>query len=241
MQGWKSVPRVSETVPPYNEVMPETNSAPRSQHGRRTLVVLTALALLSIVVFLGVRGIGRWLVVSDPLKPASAIVVLSGGLPFRAMEAAKMYREGWAPEVWLTHPMLDDAVAMGGLGIEFLQEDHYDTQVLEKLGVPARAIRVLPEQVKNTADEERAAVEELRKAGGNRLIIVTSMPHTRRTKAMWHALTGDTTELIVRGAPEDPYDPNHWWRNTHDVEAVSHELMGLINFWCGFFARPDRR
>ncbi len=221
--------------------MPETSSASRSRRGRRSLVVLAALALFSVVVFLGVRGIGRWLVVSDPLKPARAIVVLSGGLPFRAMEAAKIYREGWAPEVWLTHATLDEVVAMRGLGIEFLQEEHYDTQVLEKLGVPARAIRILPEDVQSTADEERAAAEELRKAGGNRLIIVTSMPHTRRTKAMWPTLAGNTPELIVRGAPEDPYDPNHWWQNTRDVEAVSHELMGLINFWCGFFARPDRR
>ena len=156
------------------------------------------------------------------------------------MEAANIYREGWAPEVWLTHPPLDAVTAMKGLGIGFQEEVYYNTQVLEKLGIPANAIRVLPEEVRNTADEERAVAEELRKVGGNRVIIVAARPQSRRTRAMWHAVTGGTAELVVRGAPEEPYDPAHWWRNTRDVESVSHEVLGLINFWCGFLARPDR-
>jgi uncharacterized SAM-binding protein YcdF (DUF218 family) len=198
------------------------------------------LALLSIVAFLGIRGIGRWLVVYDPLKPARAIAVLSGAPPFRAMESAKLYHEGWAPEVWLTHPALADELAFRSLGIEYHAEDYYNTQVLEKLGVPASAIRVLPEGILNTAGEELAIATELKKAGGARIIIVTSEPHTRRTRAIWHALVGDAPELIIRGAPEDAYDAGRWWRNTHDAESVSHEVLGLVNVWCGFPARPDR-
>jgi hypothetical protein len=48
------------------------------------------------------RELGRWLVVQDPLERSGAIVVLSGGMPYRAMEAAKIYMEGMAPQVWLT-------------------------------------------------------------------------------------------------------------------------------------------
>jgi len=220
--------------------MPQTTSTPRSRRGRWALGVLAALALLSITAVLGFRELGNWLVVSDPLKPSRAIVVLSGGPPFRAMEGARIYREGWAPEVWLTHPPLETVAAMRGLGIEYREEIYYNTQVLEKLGVPASVIRVLPEEVRNTADEERATAAELRKAGGNRVIMVTSRAQSRRARAMWHALAGGTAELIVRGAPGEPYDPPHWWRNTKDVEEVSHEVLGLTNFWCGFLARPDR-
>ena len=62
-------------------------------------------ALLVVVAVLlpwGASGIGQWLMVADPLEPAKAIVVLSGRVPFRAMEAASIYRQGLAPEVWLT-------------------------------------------------------------------------------------------------------------------------------------------
>ncbi len=58
--------------------------------------VLSALLVLGVWVL---HGLARWLVVADPLMPARALVVLGGHTPFRAMEAASLYREGWAPEV----------------------------------------------------------------------------------------------------------------------------------------------
>jgi len=61
-------------------------------------VVTTTSA--SVVVF----GLGHWLVKEDNLKPATAIAVLSGYIPSRALEAAWLYRDGSAKEIWLTHP-----------------------------------------------------------------------------------------------------------------------------------------
>ena len=230
------------TVPAltYNGLMPDRAPAPKTRRFRWVFKGLAALVLLALLAYLAARRVGYWLVVYDPLKPVRAIAVLSGAPPFRAMEGAKLYRAGWAPEVWLTHPALAEEPAFRSLGIEYHAEEYYNTQVLEKLGVPATAIHVLPEGVLNTASEELAIVKELKRVGGTRIIIVTSEPHTRRTRAVWHALIGNTPELIVRGAPEDAFDPGHWWRNTHDAESVSHEVLGLVNVWCGFPARPDR-
>jgi len=217
-------------------------SVPKPQSRRwifRALVVLVALATLTL---LGARKLGRWLVVTDPLKSAHAILVLSGGLPFRAMEGAKLYREGWAPEVWVTHAeYAEEEAVMKALGLEWPGEDLYTVEVLEKLGVPSGSIRVLPKAARNTAEEEIAALDELQKAGGSRIIIVTSRPHTRRTKAIWHTLVGDSPEAIVRPTSEGPFDSEHWWRTTRDVDAVAHECLGLINVWLGFPARPGRR
>ncbi len=55
------------------------------------------LVLLVALVALGLRKLGHWLVVADPLEHAEAIVVLSGHLPFRAMEAASIYNRGVGP------------------------------------------------------------------------------------------------------------------------------------------------
>ena len=71
--------------------------------GRRLLILLVMLALMAGAAFWAFRKVGRWLVDPDPLQHARAIVVLSGRLPFRSMEAAEVYRQGWAPEVWLFH------------------------------------------------------------------------------------------------------------------------------------------
>ena len=208
---------------------------------RSALVLLILLgSFLALVAFAAWR-LGGWLVVSDPLKPARAVVVLNGSMPFRAMEAAKIYGQGWAPEVWVTrnaHP--SGTAALTRLGIKVLEEDFYSVEVLEKMGVPPQSIRVLAEPARNTEEEERVVAKELQSVGGGRIIIVTSKPHTRRAKAIWRALVGDTPEVIVRGSTDEPYDASHWWLSTDDAAAVGHEFFGLLNVWSGFPSRARR-
>src|ERR1700694_2787292 len=93
-------------------------------------------------VILSAVGVGRWLVVEDPLVKARAIVVLSGAMPLRAIEAAKLYGEGYAPEIWLTHS-LEPGETLAQMGIPFAGEDYYDTRVLVHEGGPQGAIHVL--------------------------------------------------------------------------------------------------
>jgi uncharacterized SAM-binding protein YcdF (DUF218 family) len=69
-----------------------------------------------LIIFLGV---GRWLVVEDPLDKAQAIVVLSGGMPMRAREAAKLYNAGYAPQIWLTRGV-EPAAALQEMHIAYL-------------------------------------------------------------------------------------------------------------------------
>src|SRR5579863_4008693 len=107
---------------------------------------LILLLLMLVPVGLGYwafRKVGGWLVVADPLERSRAIVVLSGLPPCRAMGAADLYHEGWAPEVWLTTSDgrgIESAFAR--LGVPHPSETDYNRQVLAKLGVPAQAIHV---------------------------------------------------------------------------------------------------
>ncbi len=117
----------------------------------------------------------------------------------------------------------------------------YNKQVLQKLGVPADAIRLLNKGVRNTEEEVLLIAQELKRAGGERVILVTSKAHTRRVKTIWNTLVGDSAEAIVRHAKEDPFDPGRWWRNTKDALAVSREIFGMMNVWVGFPIRPDRQ
>jgi uncharacterized SAM-binding protein YcdF (DUF218 family) len=207
--------------------------------GRGLLIVLAVLAVLIGVAFGAFRNVGRWLVRDDALQPARAIVVLSGAAPFRAMEAAEIYRRGWAPEVWLLKDSDETSgKAFARLGIHHISEAEYDQQVLERLGVPGKAIRVLEPPTTNTLDEEQYIAAELRRVDGDKVILVTSPLHTRRTKSLWHIVTGNHREVIVRYDSAEPTDPAHWWRTTQDVQAVVHELLGLVNARLGFAAKP---
>jgi len=169
-------------------------------------------------------------VTEDPLEKAQAIVVLSGGLPVRALTAAELYRAGWSPHVWLTRSN-QTASALAALNIHYYGEDEYDTQVLLHEGVPQQAIKVLPGYIVNTANElvEIAAALPADQSGA--VIIVTSKAHTRRVRALWRRFGNG--RAIVRASPGDPFDPAHWWRTSGDALDVVREYLGLLNAWAG--------
>ena len=209
---------------------------------RAAIVAALLLAALAGLSLWGVSRVGQWLVVEDPLERATAIVVLGGHVPFRAMEAATLYGGRWAPEVWLTRPANgpeDAALSRLGLDIE-LGDTSANRAVLERLGVPKSAVHVLSPGVRNTAQELRLVAREMARTGADRVILVTSKPHSRRVRATWRALVGSAPHAVVRYAESDTFDGRRWWERTGDALAVSREVFGLMNVWAGFPVQPDR-
>jgi uncharacterized SAM-binding protein YcdF (DUF218 family) len=216
----------------------ENKSATNPAKHRRTRWIvfgLLGIVLLSAVIFL--LGIGRWLVTEDPLQKAQAIVVLSGRMPMRAMEAAKLYREGFAPTVWLTHSTEPGAM-LKTMGVSYVGEDIYNVQVLMHEGVPADAIRLLEPPIINTADELLVVSEALEAGKGTSVIIVTTKVHTRRLRILWNRLAAGRGQAVIRAASDDPFDPRRWWRTTGDALDVVREFLGILNAWAGLPLRP---
>jgi uncharacterized SAM-binding protein YcdF (DUF218 family) len=176
-------------------------------------------------------------VVEDPLVKARAIAVLSGNMPVRAMEAAKLYREGYAPEIWLTHSA-EPGETLAEMGIPYAGEDYYNMQVLIHGGVPQGAIRVLEPPIVNTGDEMNVIATALAGESERSVIIVTTKAHTRRVRLLWRRVAAGRGMAIVRAASDDPYNPGRWWRNTGDALDVVREVLGLANAWAGQPLRP---
>jgi uncharacterized SAM-binding protein YcdF (DUF218 family) len=203
-------------------------------------LLLGALAILLVAGVVVFRSIGYWLIVEDPLQSADAIVVLSGGLPFRAVEAARLYRAGYAPEIWITEPV-GYAPDLNPMGIQFTGEEVYSREVLLHFGVPPSAIRILEAPVFSTEQEIGVISRQALQNNKSRVIIVTSPPHTRRVRRLWKVLTNNRPQIIVRGSPGDPYDPGRWWHTTQDALGVMRESLGLLNAWAGLPVRPPSR
>ena len=204
--------------------------------GALLLITLIGLTASALIIFFGV---GRWLIVEDPLDKAQAIVVLSGRMPVRAKEAARLYNAGYAPEVWLTRAV-EPAASLQEIHVAYIGEDFFNSRVLMHEGVPSNAIRVLEPSIRNTADELRAIRAELGRKQGGTVIIVTTKAHTRRVRALWRELSGWSGRAIVRAATTDTFDPNHWWRSTTDSLDVLRETLGLLNAWAGLPLRPTQ-
>lgn len=220
----------------FRKEVSESNTVarPRTRNSGGLLALLAFAA--AVISFLYV---GKWLVVEDPLDRAQAIAILSGRMPERALEAAKLYRAGYAPEVWLTHST-EPNETLKKMGVEYFGEEYYNQKILLQQGVPAKAIRILEPPILNTADEIVTIKGALNSAPLHIVIIVTTKPHTRRTRTLWRILTHDESRAIVRAASTDPFDAAHWWRSTRDALDVVREVLGLLNAWAGLPLAPSQ-
>ena len=125
------------------------------------------------------------------------------------------------------------------MGIHYLGEEDFNREVLIHEGVPDADVRIFPQPIVNTEEEIEEICGQMRRDGKTSAMIVTSPQHTRRVRALWRKMAGNNLRLIVRGAPQDPFDANHWWRTTHDTFAVVREILGLLNVWVGLPVRPQ--
>jgi uncharacterized SAM-binding protein YcdF (DUF218 family) len=213
-----------------------TTMLPTAPARKPRLWPFLALGLISACLFAFFQ-VGRWLIVEDPLQNAAAIAVLSGRMPGRALEAAKVYKQGYAPQVWLTHST-EPGATLAKLSVPYQGEDAYDRLILIHEGIPESAIRVLEPPIVNTADEMATIGQALSGANPRRVILVTSKVHTRRTQLLWKHLSTANGDAIVHGVSDDPFDADHWWRNSGDALDVVREVLGLCNAWAGLPLRP---
>ncbi|MDH3444535.1 MAG: YdcF family protein [Deltaproteobacteria bacterium] len=180
------------------------------------------------------RAIAALLIVEDPLEPAAAIVALGGHSPFREMEAAKLYRAGWAPRVMVVRGAPgSEFKALQNMGIPIRETWELSREILIRQGVPAAAI-VVPQDAAADTREELHVVSESLGMEYAPVILVTSKYHTRRTRVTWQHVSGGHSRAVVRPAGNDPFDPTRWWRERRFVLPVVREYLGLINYYAGF-------
>src|SRR5579863_1364318 len=151
---------------------------PKNTSIRRTAICLLLTLTIVVCFFFAFRGVGRWLVRDDQLAPADAIVVLSGSMPYRAEEAAKIYQMGYGPEVWISRPE-SPTDQLSAMGIRFIGEEDYNREVLVHAGVPESAIRIFPNAIVDTEQEIQEVTREMEQQKKSTVIIVTSPQHTR--------------------------------------------------------------
>jgi len=209
---------------------------------RRLGIFFACIAITAGLFLLAFRNLGQWLAIDEPLHHSRAIVVLGGGIPFRAMEAARLYNAKWAPQVWLTEgrPPTDGDIAMVNLGIPTIHEYELSRMVLEKLGVPADAIQLIPGYVENTVAELGVILRYAKPGSDGAVILIGSKSQARRVRVIWNAVSGDRLPAIVRYGEDDPFEPAHWWSTSSDALEATREVGGILNAWAGFRIAPRK-
>jgi uncharacterized SAM-binding protein YcdF (DUF218 family) len=181
----------------------------------------------------GVIVAGRVLVVSDPLPAhADAIVILAGSIPDRVLEAADLYRAGVAPRVVVTREQIRRGDAtLRARGVRLPEGDDLTVAALRTLGVPPSATIVLRRRSTSTDSEARTIARWACSNHVARLVVVTSRPHTRRSRLILRQALGPSVALTIHPSRYDSFSPTRWWRIRRDAKTVLSEYQKLAHYW----------
>lgn len=176
-------------------------------------------------------AVGNFLIVRDELRPCDAIVVLSGSLPDRILEAVDLYQAGLAPRVVLTQetplPGLLELRARGGT---MLERHEQNLDIARQLGVPATALSVVTTPAWSTVTEAEALVAYFREQGIRSIVLVTSKAHARRAGLTFRDLTRGSLQVLMAPSRYDPFSPAEWWRRRPWARRVCIEYLKLANY-----------
>lgn len=202
---------------------------------RRLLLGLAALLVGVAVAYVAavpvMRRMGHFLTLSEPLEHADAIVVLAGGYPDRILEAAALYREGWAPRILLgREPDNGGYRKLIALGVSMPRLFEVNRMIAEQLGVPPEAIAVVEHPAGSTYDEAEEVIDTVLRQGYRSIVLVTSKYHSQRAARIYRALAGDRVHIVVRAARDDDFDPDAWWHNRVSTRRAIFEYQKLLAF-----------
>jgi len=208
---------------------------PRGRSRRTITVLLLLIIAIGGYVFV---DLGRFMAPADQLQKADAIFVFAGTLVERPLEAADLYREGYAPRIVITRAVAEQAIfTLQRRGVRFPTSADLNREVLLGAGVPASAL-IEPVRIHdNTADEIQTLHQLVDQYHWHRVILVSSQYHLRRIRfATWREFRGTDVQLLLRGSRYDPSKPDRWWQHRGDIRWILTELPKLAAYMVGLGA-----
>ena len=182
-----------------------------------------------VAAFLFLWGMGRFLIVSNPLVHSDAIVVLSGGGDLsRLDEAVKLYKEKYAPLLILTEtgetvPSLDAPYSA------VLRQDAMSR------GVAPGDITITDRTVSSTYEEARVTLKLLRKGGMKSVIVVTDPFHSRRAEVIFDdVFRSSGIQVAIHPVAADWYHASTWWMSGSGRRDTVLEYSKLFGYLLGF-------
>jgi uncharacterized SAM-binding protein YcdF (DUF218 family) len=195
---------------------------------------------LAIVLLLTGLGVGAWLereailqgsadlwIVSDPVTPGDAVVVLGGGLDLRPFVAADLYRKGLAGRILVSQVVEGRSVSIGKLP----GHTELNRAVLLNLGVPDSAIESFGTANRNTMEEALVLRDWAERNGASVLIIPTEIFAARRVSWIFRReFSGKNVRIEVQSVEPEDYTRAGWWKSEQGLITFQNELLKYIYY-----------
>jgi uncharacterized SAM-binding protein YcdF (DUF218 family) len=167
-------------------------------------------------------ALGSYLDQSGPPEKADAVFVLGGDANgHRILKGAELVRQGYAPRVVVSGPAGNYGYYECDLAIPFAV----------RAGYPESYFVPFPNHALSTHEEAAAAAAEFHALGAHRILLVTSVFHTRRAGGDFRAAAPGLTFIVV-SAPDEYFTADGWW---HNREARKTFLIEWLKTGAGWF------
>jgi uncharacterized SAM-binding protein YcdF (DUF218 family) len=198
---------------------------PSSKRTSRTLALLLCLIVVFALTYsIWFRWLGEFLVHTDPLIKADAVLVLAGDWTGdRILKAAELAKQGYAPVVFVSGPMSLYGINEANLAIDYAVSRGYPRSIFQPMINGAFSTR----------DEAGFFVPELRRRGIHRLLIVSSDFHTRRAGTLFKKGMGPDIEVHMISAPDRHFTPDGWWKDREGQKVLFYEWTKTIATYIG--------
>lgn len=185
------------------------------------------LKIIGFVLLIGlglavILSIGYYISPRDELKPADAIVVISGGdTSSRTLEAVRLYKNDWAPILIFAGAAEDP-------------NSPSNARVMRSIaigeGVPSDVVIV--EESSRTTRQNAVEVAAIIKAfSHDRIVLVTSPYHQRRASMEFSQVLGESVELINHPAPDENWSRRFWWISPVGWYLTLTEIPRVLFTW----------
>lgn len=194
------------------------------------------LALLIAWPFFAWAAAQFLIVRTEVIARADVLVVLGSSSAYveRTRWAARLLQEGHAPKIILTNDNKRSGWSSTEQRNPFFVE--HAAAELQRAGVPAEKIEVLPQPVSSTYDEAVLLRRYAEEHHIQSLAVVTSAYHSRR--ALWtlrRVFDGSNIEVkinpVATGDGERQSPPLTWWCKSRGWRSVALEYPKLIYYW----------
>jgi uncharacterized SAM-binding protein YcdF (DUF218 family) len=177
-----------------------------------------------ILIYGMLRAAGAILIIADPLQPAEALVVLSGGEE-RLPEAVRLMGERYGHYLILTET---GEIRPGVPASQALRSEAI------RLGVYSSAIMVTDRTVTSTYDEAVAVLHLLESVNLTSCTVVTDPFHTLRTRLIFRKVfRGSGITVRVHPIPASWYRSRDWFLSKEGWITTAQEYLKLVVFLLG--------
>jgi uncharacterized SAM-binding protein YcdF (DUF218 family) len=208
------------------ETQSATCASSRFRVPKRALVALLLLVLVCGSLWCSrvplLRGAAELWIVSDPVGPADAAVILGGGVDTRPFAAAEYYKNGFIKKILVSN------VHAGRAEMLFGGSTHTDwnRNVLLKLGVPETAIEIFGFGLSSTYQETVALREWAVRTRARSVIVPTEALSARRVRwVVERELAGTGIEIRVPALDNPDYNPSNWWKDEKGIVEFQNEVI----------------